>query len=330
MGNRTRTALLAAVSHDLRTPLASIKAAVTSLRQPDMVWSPEDEAALLETVEESADRLDALIDNLLDASRLQADAVRPSLRAVSIDEVLPAALAGLADRSAVRFEAEDELGSHATLACWNACSRTFWRTPSGTHRIRSSVVISPGRVGDRLHIRVVDTGPDAGGGEEFLFAPFQRLGDVPAGSGVGLGLAVARGLTEAMGGQIWAEDTPGGGLTMVIDLPSRAGGAGTAAGGAMTFVLVVDDDPLIVRTLEINLRAQGYDVESARDGRASLEIAAERKPDVVVLDLGLPDLDGVRYSAGCARTATCRSSCCRRVGTPTTRSRRSISGRTTT
>ncbi|MGH3508000.1 MAG: DUF4118 domain-containing protein, partial [Nocardioidaceae bacterium] len=209
LGNRTRTALLAAVSHDLRTPLASIKAAVTSLRQPDMVWSPEDEAALLETVEESADRLDALIDNLLDMSRLQADAVRPKLRAVSIDEVLPAALAGLADRSAVRFEAEDE--------AWVTCDpglleRVLANVLENAVRyspIGSPVVISPGRVGDRLHIRVVDTGPGVPEeAKEFLFAPFQRLGDVPAGSGVGLGLAVARGLTEAMGGQIWAEDTP--------------------------------------------------------------------------------------------------------------------------
>ena len=207
------------MSHDLRTPLASIKAAVTSLRQPDMVWSPEDEAALLETVEESADRLDALIDNLLDMSRLQADAVRPKARAVSIDEVLPAALAGLADRSAVRFEAEDE--------AWVTCdpgAGTRARERSGERRpvLTDQVLLSSSHLdGSAIDCTSGSStpGPSAGGGEEFLFAPFQRLGDVPAGSGVGLGLAVARGLTEAMGGQIWAEDTPGGGLTMVIDLP---------------------------------------------------------------------------------------------------------------
>ena len=93
-GNRIRTALLAAVSHDLRTPLASIKASVSSLRQTDVDWS-DDQADLLATIEEGADRLDALIGNLLDMSRLHTGSLQPFLRPTAIDEVAPVALLGL-------------------------------------------------------------------------------------------------------------------------------------------------------------------------------------------------------------------------------------------
>ena len=96
-GNRMRTALLAAVSHDLRTPLASIKASVSSLRQTDVTWSAEDQAELLATIEQNADRLDALIGNLLDMSRLHAGSLQPFLRPTAIDEVAPVAVGGLDD-----------------------------------------------------------------------------------------------------------------------------------------------------------------------------------------------------------------------------------------
>ena len=130
-----------------------------------------------------------------------------------------------------------------------------------------------------------------------LFEPFQRLGDAPAGEGVGLGLAVARGLTEAMGGTLTASDTdPDGGLTMTVELPAvRQAPAAPelAAVRAVTRVLVVDDDPAMQRTLGIGLRARGYDVVPARDGRTAVDACDEDEPDVVLLDLGLPDLSGV-------------------------------------
>ncbi len=108
-GNRMRTALLAAVSHDLRTPLASIKASVSTLRQTDVQWAPADQAALLATIENGADRLDALIGNLLDMSRLATGSLAPFLRPTSIDEVAPAALIGLAPASSVRMAVPDDL-----------------------------------------------------------------------------------------------------------------------------------------------------------------------------------------------------------------------------
>ena len=132
-----------------------------------------------------------------------------------------------------------------------------------------------------------------------MFAPFQRRGDRDTTSGVGLGLAVARGFTEAMGGTLRAEHTPGGGLTMVITLPvdptaptPSAAGRRCRGAGAVTHVLVVDDDAHILRTLRIHLAAHGYTVATADTGRDAIRAAVTDRPDLVVLDLGLPDIDG--------------------------------------
>ena len=108
-GDRMRTALLRAVSHDLRTPLASIKASVSSLRQTDVHWSEEDEAELLANIEQNADRLDALVGNLLDMSRLQAGSLEPFLRAIAVDEVAPVALRGLDDADHLLISVPDDL-----------------------------------------------------------------------------------------------------------------------------------------------------------------------------------------------------------------------------
>ncbi|KWX08060.1 histidine kinase, partial [Carbonactinospora thermoautotrophica] len=217
--DRTRTALLAAVSHDLRTPLASIKAAVSSLRADDVRWDPEDEAELLAAIEESADRLDALVGNLLDMSRLQTGTVTPVMRPVGLDEVVPAALAGV-PAARVRLDVPESLP-------------LVWADPGLLERVVANVVenavqhsppdqpvlIQAGAIQDRVELRVVDRGPGVPDeAKDRIFEPFQRLGDAPKGTGVGLGLAVARGFAEALGGSLTAEDTPGGGLTMVLAL----------------------------------------------------------------------------------------------------------------
>jgi two-component system sensor histidine kinase KdpD len=219
-GNRMRTALLAAVSHDLRTPLASIKASISSLRQPDVAYSPEDEAELLATVEDSTDRLDGLIANLLDMSRLQTGALQPFVQPVAIDEVAPLALHGLPGGSAVQLDLPDSLplvradGGLLERALANLLSNALRFSPAGrppTLRAR----VAP----DGVVISVVDHGPGVVPEQrETMFAPFQRLGDHDAGTGIGLGLAVARGFVEAMGGRIAAGETPGGGLSMTITL----------------------------------------------------------------------------------------------------------------
>ncbi|WP_370080636.1 ATP-binding protein [Streptacidiphilus sp. MAP12-16] len=222
-GNRIRTALLAAVSHDLRTPLAGIKASVSSLRAEDIRWSAEDEAELLAGIEEGADRLDHLIGNLLDMSRLQTGAVVPLVREFDLDEVVPMALRGVAAGS-VRTDIREDLpmvsGDPGLLerALANVVENAVKYQGAGQVLVSGSVLHLPD-ADDRLEVRVADHGPgipDEAKGK--VFEPFQRYGDAPRGTGVGLGLAVARGFVEAMGGSLAAEDTPGGGLTMVFTL----------------------------------------------------------------------------------------------------------------
>jgi two-component system sensor histidine kinase KdpD len=225
--NKIRTALLAAVSHDLRTPLAGIKASVSSLRSEDVAWSPEDEAELLAGIEEGADRLDNLVGNLLDMSRLHTETLVPLMRDVSLDEVVPAALRGLPPGSV-------ELKFDETLPPVRADAGLLERVVANVveNAVKygatedSPVRIKAGVVGDRLELRVVDSGPGVQDADkQQVFEPFQRLGDAPRGVGVGLGLAVARGFAEAMGGELQAEDTPGGGLTMVLALRTAEGSA---------------------------------------------------------------------------------------------------------
>src|SRR6516164_329827 len=225
-GNRMRTALLAAVSHDLRTPLASIKASVSSLRQTDVAWTEADEEALLATIEENADRLDGLIGNLLDMSRLHTGSLQPFLRPISIDEVAPIALRGLDAPANVRFEVPDEMPLiladpgllERVLA--NLFSNALHHSPA-----TRPPALQAHRQDDTVVLEVIDHGAGVPDGlKTEIFEPFRRFDDRKVG--VGLGLAVAKGFTEAMGGAIVAADTPGGGLTVRITLPVATASAG--------------------------------------------------------------------------------------------------------
>lgn len=223
-GNRIRTALLAAVSHDLRTPLASIKASVTSLRSDDVAWSQEDEAELLAGIEAGADRLDHLVGNLLDMSRLQTGTVTPLIREIDLDEVVPMALGGVPEGS-VTLDIPEELPIVAVdpglleRSVANLVENAVKYSPDGTQ-----VLVSASALGERVELRIADRGPGVpDSAKDRIFEPFQRYGDAPRGAGVGLGLAVARGFAEAMGGTLAAEDTPGGGMTMVLTLRATPG-----------------------------------------------------------------------------------------------------------
>ncbi len=221
--DRMRTALLAAVSHDLRGPLASAKAAVTSLRSPAVHWTDPEREELLATAEESLDRLTTLIENLLDMSRLQAGALAVTIRPVALDELVPRVLDDLGPGAHhVAVDVPDTLPE--VLADAALLDRVLANLLANA--LRHGPAESPPAVlasshADRVEIRVVDRGPGVPAADrDRIFQPFQRLGDRDTTTGVGLGLALSRGLTEAMGGTLTADDTPGGGLTMTVTLPS--------------------------------------------------------------------------------------------------------------
>ncbi len=216
-----RTAILSAVSHDLRTPLSGIKASVTSLLQDDVEWTPAETREFLATIDEEADRLNSLVGNLLDMSRLQTGALDVSLTALGLDEVIPGALASIGHRAAgVEVDLDESqprvLADPGLLerALANVIVNALDHSPTGA-RVR----VVAGTAGEAVDVRIVDRGPGVQPEDRGkVFLPFQRLGDAGSGEGVGLGLAVAKGFVEAIGGEVELEDTPGGGLTMVFRL----------------------------------------------------------------------------------------------------------------
>ncbi|GIF67540.1 sensor histidine kinase [Asanoa ishikariensis] len=234
--DRMRTALLAAVSHDLRTPLASAKAAVDSLRGQEVAFSDDDRDDLLATADESLDRLARLVDNLLDLSRLQAGALGVTLAEIGLEDAVPRAL--------------DELGSpgRSVRSSLTADLPAVAADPGLLERILVNLIANalrfspPGRPprvaaryqGSRVELLVVDHGPGIPEPDrDKVFVPFQRMGDRDNHNGVGLGLALSRGLAEAMGGTLVPETTPGGGLTMVLALPAAISPGDGAASEAV-------------------------------------------------------------------------------------------------
>jgi len=221
--DRLRTALLAAVGHDLRRPLAAATAAITSLRSTELTLSAADQDELLDAAEQSLDSLAGLVTKLLDASRLQAGVLGVSLASVSVDDVVGGALEelGLAPGD-VRLELERGIRpvtADAVLlqrAVVNLLANAIRFSPPG-----SAPVVATSEFGDRVQLRVIDSGPGIPAERrDDVFVAFQRLGDTDNTTGVGLGLALSKGFIEAMGGTLEVEDTPGGGLTMVADLPA--------------------------------------------------------------------------------------------------------------
>ena len=228
--DRMRTALLAAVGHDLRTPLAGVKAAVSSLRQHDVQWTEQERDELLETIEDSADRLHALVANLLDASRLQAGMVSAELTPVGLPEVLDAVLLHLPATDRDRVHVDLSFGLPDAQADGGLLERVLANILDNAlrHAPAGSIVTVTGFARDGFVLcDVIDHGPGvASKDRNRVFAPFQRLGD-RSSEGVGLGLAVARGFTEAMNGTIAPRTTSGGGLTMRIRLPGAEPSAAT-------------------------------------------------------------------------------------------------------
>jgi K+-sensing histidine kinase KdpD len=221
--DRVRSALLTAVGHDLRTPLAGIKTAASGLRQPDVRWGPGEQDELLGTIEDGADRLAALVDNLLAMSRIQAGALSVHITDVDVEEVASRVVVVLGAHT-VDLDMQEALPPVTADAgllervIADLVDNAVRFSPPG-QRVTVTAAHTNG-ASPLVEVAVADHGPGADPGQwEDMFAPFQRLGDTTPG-GLGLGLAIARGLTEAMGGTLTPTATPGGGLTMRVRLPA--------------------------------------------------------------------------------------------------------------
>ncbi len=311
--DKLRTALLAR-----RRPRSAVAAGLgegvgdqpAQLRRRVESRSERDE--LLETADESLDRLTRLVDNLLDLSRLQAGVLPVFTRPMALDEILPGVLAELGDAAdSVTVDLPHTLplvdADPALLerVIANLLANAVRHSPAGR-----APLVTGSSLGDQVEIRVMDRGPGIPRADrDRVFAPFQRLGDTDNTTGVGLGLALARGLTEAMSGSLqpgghpgrWADHgrlVAGGNLTAGRRAGARKPRARRGGAARMTRILVVDDEPQIVRALQINLKARRYEVHVAGSGTAALKVAAQYPPDLVILDLGLPDFDGVDVIRG--------------------------------
>jgi len=229
--DRGRTALLATISHDLRAPLAAAQAAVSGLRSRNIRLTSDDRDELLAAAAESLDLLTSLVENLLDASRLQAGSLAVFPSPADLGEIVAASLHG-AGPQARTVKADIPSGLCEVMADSAILERVIVNLVGNALRYSTAPPLLTARaVGDWVELRVIDHGPGIPETDrKRMFLPFQRFGDQSSRVNVGLGLVVSRGLAETMGGSVHPEETPGGGLTMVVSLPAAA--ARLAAGAA--------------------------------------------------------------------------------------------------
>ncbi|WP_200331291.1 DUF4118 domain-containing protein [Leucobacter sp. L43] len=220
--DRVRGALLSALSHDLRRPLAAATAAIGGLRAAGISLSADDRRELLDTAAESLDGLGALVTDLLDVTRIQAGALSIRVASTDPESVIAPALDELGmgpnevslalQHGDASVQADPVLLQRVLV---NLLANASRYSPAGER-----VLVNTSTFADRLEIRIIDHGPGIAAEKyDDIFVPFQRLGDTDNSTGLGLGLALSRGFVDSMHGTLLPEDTPGGGLTMVVSLP---------------------------------------------------------------------------------------------------------------
>jgi two-component system sensor histidine kinase KdpD len=217
-----RTTILRAVSHDFRTPLATIMAASSGLLRPDADITEHDRVVLLRDIESAAYRLDRMVRDLLDISRLQAGAVELRLAASPLEEIVAAALSGVpGSEQLVHVDVDAGLplvwvdSALLERALANLISNAIAWSPDG-----AEVDVAAEPQGECVDLHIIDHGPGIPEiDRERVYIPFERSGDRSREAGAGLGLAIARGFVDIIGGVLSISNTPGGGLTMTVRVP---------------------------------------------------------------------------------------------------------------
>jgi two-component system sensor histidine kinase KdpD len=222
--SRIRAALFSSVTHDLRTPLASIKGAATSLLEEGVTFAPDQTRDLLQTVVEESDRLNRLIANLLDLSRFRAGALSPQKIPTAIDEVIEGVVGRLRkslDSRPIHVRVREDIPLvpldllQIDQVLTNVIENAAKYSPSGT-----PIELTAARWQSWVEIAIADKGPGIKGDDkEAVFTEFFRKSSDQGAAGVGLGLAITRAIVEAHGGTIWIQETPGGGTTVKFRLP---------------------------------------------------------------------------------------------------------------
>jgi two-component system sensor histidine kinase KdpD len=222
--SRSRAGFLSAVSHNLRTPLASIRAAASTLRAPEANLEPEDRREMLDTVIDETERLERLVTKTLDLSRIRAGGVEPELCIAEIGDLATAAVRRLRplvhDRT-IRVALDPDLPEICVdvgmveEVFLDLLENALRFAPTG-----SEICVTADQVADDIEVRVADHGPGVPPDErERIFDEFARVDSRPDASGTGLGLAIVRAHVAAHGGRVWCEETPGGGATFGFTVP---------------------------------------------------------------------------------------------------------------
>ena len=311
---RLRAEFLAMVSHELRTPLTSVKGSVTSLLDPAAGLNPSEMTQFLRIIDAQTDRMRRLISDLLDVARIETGEMSVSPEPADVGVLVGEA--GNAFRSGGgRHNIKIELAPDLP---WVMADRLRLIQVLGnliTNAARSSPESSPVRVSalaDDVHVAVSVSDEGRGIPAEslpHLFRKFSRIGGGEQGGDIGLGLAICKGIVEAHGGRIWAESGgPGLGARFTFTIPTVEGAGyvsplATARSSVRSSrrlsaaepvrVLVVDDDPQALRYARDTLSRAGYAPVATGDPEEALRLMAEEKPQLVLLDLVLPGIDGV-------------------------------------
>jgi DNA-binding response OmpR family regulator/signal transduction histidine kinase/CHASE3 domain sensor protein len=304
---RLKSDFVALVSHELRTPLTAIQGCVQSLLQRG-ITDPARTQEFLHIIAEQGDRLQELIDNLLSLSQVEAGALRLRRELVQPQQLIQGVLRQLRERlSGLRVQADIEPNLPFVSADGRRIEQVLFNLLDNARKFAppgSALTVRAERSGNQITISVSDQGPGVPVAErERVFERFYQLEQTATRNvgGSGLGLAICKAIVEAHGGQISVTDAPGGGacfqFTLLAMSPSEAPAETTSnilvrpRVGA-THVLVVDDDPALRRLLESTLPDAGYSVQTVVEAQAALDAVTQQPPDVILLDIMLPGIDG--------------------------------------